>query len=47
MPNYSPTIRPPRLVSFVVKVVNVRFNTTAPTQYQACAPTHTCMMCGY
>ena len=44
MPNYSPTIRPPRLVSFVVKVVNVRFNTTAPMQYQAWS-THTCVWC--
>jgi len=35
MPNYSPTIHPPRHVSFVVKVVNVCFNTVAPTQHQA------------
>jgi len=34
MPNYNPTIHPPWHVSFVVKVVNVCFNTTAPTRYK-------------
>jgi hypothetical protein len=29
-PNYNPTIHPPWQVSFVVKVVNLGFNTVAP-----------------
>jgi hypothetical protein len=48
VPNYSPTIHPPWHISFLVKVDNVHFNTTAPTQYQAWStPAHACMMCGY
>jgi len=44
VPNYSPTIHPPRHVSFVVRVVNVRFITIAPTQYQARSVTaHVCV----
>ena len=34
IPNYSHTIHPPWLISFVVKVVNIGFNTPATVQHQ-------------